>query len=82
MSSTLKKGVRKIYKIYVEDMERDIKIEITNIEAIPENTDCLFFFSKVLLNDSEKNEIEKRLEETVKKRCVILSPWAEKIIGA
>lgn len=56
-------------------------VEARAIEGVPPGTDTLVFLGSVAMKKIDLEELEADLSRKTGKRCVILPPYIEKVVG-
>lgn len=56
-------------------------LEAREIESVPPAADTLIFFTNMVMRRADLEQLEKQLSEKTGKRCIVLHPYIEKVVG-
>lgn len=56
-------------------------LEAREIESVPSAADTLIFFTNMVMRRADLEQLEKQLSEKTGKRCIVLHPYIEKVVG-
>lgn len=63
------------------EQENGSMVEVKEIEGVGDSSNMLIFFCSTYLKNEDYKRIETQLSESTGKRCIILPPYINKIVG-
>lgn len=56
-------------------------VEVRDIKSVSPAADILIFFTKAFMRQADLEQLESQLSNITGKRCVMLNPCIEKVVG-